>query len=90
MIPAPSRDGYVLVGSDGGAFVLGTGVHYYGSLPGEHIRVTDIVGLALTPDTLGYWFAGASGSTYSFGNGENLAVPPSVRDGLPVVAIAPS
>jgi hypothetical protein len=90
MIPAPSRDGYVLVGSDGGAFVLGTGVHYYGSLPGEHIHVTDIVGLALTPNTLGYWFAGASGSTYSFGNGENLAVPPSVRGGLPVVSIATS
>jgi len=88
MIPAPSRDGYVLVGTDGGSFVFGSGVHFYGSLPGEHITVSDIVGLALTPDTNGYWFAGSNGATYAFGDASNFAASPSVKDNLPVAAIA--
>jgi hypothetical protein len=72
----------------GSTFVFGTGVHFYGSLPGEGVAVSDIVGIALTPDDEGYWFAGSNGVTYPFGDGENLTLASAVKANLPVVGIA--
>jgi len=44
ILPSSSGGGYVLVGADGGAFIFGSGVTFKGSLPGEGIKATDIVG----------------------------------------------
>jgi hypothetical protein len=80
--------GYALVGSDGGAFIFGTGVKFHGSLPGEGIRVNNIVGLALTPDDGGYWMAGSDGRVYGFGNAKVEPTPDGLKPNLPVAAIA--
>ncbi len=80
--------GYVLVGSDGGAFVFGAGVKFMGSLPGRDIKVGDIVGIALTPNNGGYFMAGANGAVYGFGNATAAPAPDGLDDHLPVVAIA--
>ena len=37
------------------------GAKFHGSLPGERIRVSDIVGIALSPDNGGYLMAGTDG-----------------------------
>ena len=59
--PASStRRGYILVGADGDAFNFGTGAKFHGSLPGEGVKVSDIVGIALTPDNGGYYVAGTA------------------------------
>ena len=49
ILPSPTGRGYILVGADGGAFNFGTGAKFHGSLPGEGVKVSDIVGIALTP-----------------------------------------
>ena len=41
---------------------------YHGSLPGQGIHVTDIVGITATPNGGGYWLVGADGGVFSFGN----------------------
>ena len=61
ILPASAGTGYVLVGRDGGAFVFGKGVDYHGSLPGEGVTASDIVGIALTPDNGGYFMAASNG-----------------------------
>ncbi len=59
--------GYWVAGKDGE--VLGFGdAHFYGSLPGQGIHVTDIVGIAGTSNGGGYWLVGADGGVFSFGN----------------------
>ncbi len=62
-------------------------VRFYGSLPGKHVKVCDIVGIALTPDDGGYYMAGADGKVYGFGDAHagGTAV---VASNLPVAAIA--
>ena len=78
----------MLVGSDGGAFIFGTGVKFYGSVPGQGIRVDNIVGIALTPDDGGYWMVGDDGSVYGFGNAQVQPVPNGLPCNVPVAAIA--
>jgi hypothetical protein len=65
----------------------GTAGGLEGSLPGEGVRGSDIVGIALTPDAEGNWFAGANGLTYPFGDATNLILSSSIGSNLPVVAI---
>jgi hypothetical protein len=76
------------VGADGGAFNFGSGAKFHGSLPGEGIRVANIVGLALSPDNDGYLMAGSSGKVYGFGDAQVGAIPAGVASNLPVAAIA--
>ncbi len=77
----------ILVGSDGGMFNFGTGVKFQGSLPGERVKVCDIVGIALTPNGGGYWMASASqGGVYGFGNAKSYGPAGTPAD--PVAAIA--
>jgi hypothetical protein len=80
--------GYVLVGADGGVFVFGGGSAYYGSLPKEHVRVSDIVGIALSADGKGYYMAGSNGAVYAFGDAKVEPPPVGLAAHLPVVAIA--
>jgi hypothetical protein len=54
MVAAPTGGAYLLAGADGGSFIFGTGVHFYGSLPGRNVKVNNVVGIALTPDDSGY------------------------------------
>ncbi len=88
ILPSSSGGGYVLVGADGGAFTFGTGVTFKGSLPGEGIKVSDIVGIALTPDNDGYYMAASNGSVFGFGDAKPSPVPPGLLANLPVAAIA--
>jgi hypothetical protein len=76
------------VGADGGAFNFGTGAKFHGSLPGEHVSVSDIVGIALTPDDGGYWMAGTDGHVYGFGDAHVWGEPGALASNLPVAAIA--
>ena len=76
------------MGADGGAFVFGSGVRFYGSLPGEGVRVSNVVGIALTPDDGGYYMAGADGHVYGFGNAQAGSMPAGLSANLPVAAIA--
>jgi hypothetical protein len=80
--------GYVLVGQDGGAFVLGSGAHFAGSLLGKEVTVDYVVGIALTADDNGYYMASANGAVYSFGDAPSLHAPPGVLTDLPIVPIA--
>ena len=67
-LPASTpTEGYHLVGADGGIFSFGT-AGYFGSVPGLGIHVSDIVGMASTPDGKGYWLVGADGGIFSFGD----------------------
>jgi hypothetical protein len=77
----------VLVGADGGAFIFGTGVHFYGSLPGRNVNVNNVVGIALTPDDGGYYMAGSDGELYGFGDA-HAGTQQVVTSNLPVAAIA--
>jgi hypothetical protein len=62
--PAPSPNGYDLVGSDGGVFVFGGG--FYGSLPGLGVRVNDITGMVPTTTDTGYFLVGSDGGVFAF------------------------
>ena len=59
--------GYRLVGGDGGVFCFGNDT-FYGSLPGLHVSVGDIRGMATTSTDAGYWLVGADGGVFAFGN----------------------
>jgi hypothetical protein len=60
------------VGADGGAFSFGTGAPYEGSLPGQGVSVADVVGVALSPDGLGYRMVEADGPVWGFGDAGDL------------------
>jgi hypothetical protein len=88
MLPSATGQGYVLIASDGGAFKFGHGVDFYGSLPGRGVRVSDVVGLALTPDDGGYWMAGSNGDVYAgFGDAKAFGSPAGLAAALPIVGI---
>jgi hypothetical protein len=76
------------VGGDGGAFNFGTGARFHGSLPGEGVKVNNIVGIALSPDNGGYYMAGSDGRVYGFGDAQAAVEPAGVSSNLPVAAIA--
>jgi hypothetical protein len=88
MLPSSTGKGYVLVASDGGAFKFGSGVHFYGSLPGIGVKVTDVIGLALTPDDGGYFIAAANAGVWGFGDAKAQPTPSGLTSHLPVVAVA--
>ena len=52
MASTPDGGGYWLVGLDGGVFSFGD-AGFYGSLPGIHVSVDDIVGITATPEATG-------------------------------------
>ena len=65
--PTPAGKGYWLVGQDGGVFTFGD-AHYFGSLPGIGVHVSDVVGMASTPTGHGYWLVAADGGVFGFGD----------------------
>jgi uncharacterized membrane protein YgcG len=72
------RAGYDMVGSDGGVFVFPTGQSggFFGSLPGDHVSVSDIVGMVPTPSDDGYFLVGADGGVFAFGDAPFLGSLP--------------
>jgi hypothetical protein len=54
------------VASDGGIFTFGDAA-YYGSTGGIHLN-KPIVGIAATPDGLGYWLMASDGGIFTFGD----------------------
>jgi hypothetical protein len=66
--PPASSGSYDLVGSDGGVFVFGDGSGFYGSLPGIHVHVDNIVGIVPTSDDVGYFLVGSDGGVFAFGD----------------------
>ncbi|ACU54880.1 hypothetical protein Afer_1977 [Acidimicrobium ferrooxidans DSM 10331] len=75
----PDGMGYWLVGADGGVFAFGD-AHYMGNtytdgltgLGGAHPLAAPIVGIASTPDGMGYWLVGADGGVFAFGDAEYM------------------
>lgn len=67
VVSTASGDGYWQVASDGGVFSYGD-AHFYGSVPGLGLRVTNIMGMTRTPSGKGYWLVGRDGGVFSFGD----------------------
>jgi sugar lactone lactonase YvrE len=85
-----ASSGYTLVGSDGGAFALGT-ASFLGSLPADGIHASNIVGIAPTPSGNGNWLVGSDGGVFAFGSAAYDGSLPA--DGVHVkniVGIAPA
>jgi hypothetical protein len=66
---------------DGGIFAFGD-AKFFGSLPSQHVRESDIVGIASTPDGGGYWLVGADGGVFSFGDAKFFGSVPGAL-GMP-------
>jgi Domain of unknown function (DUF1906) len=58
---------------------------FYGSAPASHMTVSNIIGLARTSDSEGYWMATSSGQVYGYGDAAKEA---AVKPVNPVVGIA--
>ena len=71
---ASTTSGYDMVGSDGGVFVFPAGqtAGYHGSLPGDDVQVSDVVGMVPTPSDAGYFLVGSDGGVFSFGTRRSL------------------
>jgi hypothetical protein len=73
---------YWVATSDGSVLCSG-GAPSFGSLLGENVRVSNILGLAPAPDGRGYWMVGRDGGIFAFGSahffgslgGKTLASP---------------
>ncbi|MHB8490599.1 MAG: hypothetical protein ACYDA6_00070 [Solirubrobacteraceae bacterium] len=87
-IASPNRDGYWLVGSDGGVFAYGA-APFYGSLGGRQLSAP-IVGAAATPTGHGYWLVGRDGGIFAFGDAGYYGSTGNIRLNQPAVAIAPT
>jgi hypothetical protein len=71
VVASPAGAGYLLVGSDGGVFAFGN-THFYGSLPGLGIRVSNVRGALLSSLATGYALVGSDGGAFIFGSGVNF------------------
>jgi hypothetical protein len=66
MAAAGSKDGYWVVGDDGGVFSFGSAA-FHGSMGGKSIAAP-VVGMASAPAGAGYWLVGSDGGIFSFGS----------------------
>jgi hypothetical protein len=79
---------YDEVASDGGVFALpqgGTG--FYGSMGGQPLN-KPIVGIATTPDHLGYWLVASDGGVFAFGDAHFYGSMGGKALNKPIVGIA--
>ncbi|MBL7252933.1 SGNH/GDSL hydrolase family protein [Paractinoplanes lichenicola] len=67
VVATSTGGGYWQVDSYGGVFSYGD-APFHGSLPGLNVRITNIIGMARTPDNGGYWLVGSDGGVFAFGN----------------------
>ena len=64
--PSPAKDGYWLVGSDGGIFTFGS-AQFYGST-GSLTLQRPVVGISPTANRGGYWLVASDGGIFAFGD----------------------
>lgn len=76
------------MGSDGGVFTFGD-ASFFGSLPGLHMSVDDITGIASTPTGQGYYVVSKTGMVYAFGDARGLGSLPA-GTASDVVSIVPT
>jgi len=83
--------GYDLVGRDGGVFVFPGSGSFFGSIPGLHVKVSNIVGMVPTADDQGYFLVGSDGGVFAFGNAPFLGSLPGQHVHInDVVGIVPT
>jgi hypothetical protein len=88
---AAGSSGYDLVGRDGGVFVFPGSGSFYGSIPGLHVHVSNIVGMVATADDHGYFLVGSDGGVFAFGNAPFLGSLPGLHVHInDVVGIVPT
>jgi len=80
--------GYRATGRDGGVFTFGTAT-YLGSASTSHLRAP-IVGMAQTPDGLGYWQVGSDGGVFTFGTAAFHGSTGGLRLVAPIIAMVAS
>ena len=81
--------GYWQVASDGGVFSYGD-AQFHGSLPGIGVKVSDVIGMARTPDDGGYWLVGSDGGVFAFGDAPFYGSLAGKPMNAPVVAMSPT
>ena len=86
--PPASSQGTVLAARDGGVFTYGT-ASFAGSMGGQHLNAP-IVGVATTPDGLGYWLVGSDGGLFAFGDASFDGSMGDQRLNAPIVGMAPT
>ena len=72
--------------SDGGIFSFGDAT-FYGSTGGTILN-KPIVGMASTPDVLGYWLVASDGGIFSFGDAKFEGSTGSIALNKPIVGMA--
>ncbi len=91
------RNGYWLLGADGGVFSYGD-AQFYGSLPqigyspagsgGPHQLKAPLVGITSTVSGNGYWLVASDGGVFSFGDAVFHGSTGAMRLNKPIVAMA--
>ncbi|MEM8902821.1 MAG: hypothetical protein AAGF02_03885 [Actinomycetota bacterium] len=87
----PDRDGYWLIGTDGGVFNYGA-ADFSGSTGSLDLNAP-VVGMAPDPDGVGYWLVASDGGVFAFDAGFVGSIPgvlaPGTELNRPVVAMVP-
>lgn len=87
----PDRQGYWLVGTDGGVFSFGS-ARFYGSM-GSVVLNQPVVAMVADPDGSGYWLVAADGGVFAFDAPYVGAVPAVLPPGQvlnrPIVGMTP-
>ena len=82
------RNGYWLLGADGGIFTFGN-ARFFGST-GDMRLNRPVVTMAPTPDGGGYWLAAGDGGMFTFGNARFFGSTGSMRLNSPIVGMTPT
>jgi hypothetical protein len=87
VVPALGDNGYLLAAATGDVAGYGSLAGAPSGIDGQKLAAP-IVGLAATPDGLGYWLADADGAVYALGAAHQLGWLPGRDSGRRVAAIA--
>ena len=85
-LPPSANQGFVVTASDGGIFTFGN-AQFFGSMGGRHLN-QPIVGVASTPDGMGYWEAASDGGIFTFGNAQFFGSMGGRHLNQPIVGVA--
>ncbi len=78
--------GYRMVAADGGIFSFGA--PFYGSMGGKFLA-GPVVGMASSPDGLGYWLVGSDGGIFCYGDAQFHGSMSGLSLAAPIVAMTP-